>query len=71
MDILVAGPLTGAAMNPARHFGPAFVQAEWRDWWVYWVGPVVGGLGASLVFNYVMIPRRVGFPEPMPTEHHE
>jgi len=71
MDILVGGPLTGAAMNPARHFGPALVANEWKDTWLYWIGPVIGGAIASVIFNYVMIPRRVGFPEPMPSEHHE
>jgi MIP family channel proteins len=70
MDILMAGPLTGAAMNPARHFGPALVQGEWKDWWIYWAGPITGGVLASIVHNYILIPRSVGFPEPMPGEHH-
>ena len=70
MDILVAGPLTGAAMNPARHFGPALVEGEWKDTWLYWVAPIVGGGLASIVHNYILIPRRVGFPEPTPSEHH-
>jgi MIP family channel proteins len=71
MDILVGGPLTGAAMNPARHFGPALVHGEWRDWWVYWIGPAAGGIAASVLHNYILIPRKVGFPEPMPSEHHQ
>lgn len=70
MDILMAGPLTGAAMNPARHFGPALVEGEWKDWWIYWVAPIIGGSLASIVHNYILIPRAVGFPETMPTEHH-
>jgi glycerol uptake facilitator-like aquaporin len=70
MDILVAGPLTGAAMNPARHFGPALVEGEWKDAWLYWVAPILGGVLASVVHNYIFIPRSVGFPETMPSEHH-
>lgn len=50
-DILVGGPLTGAAMNPARHFGPALASGFWPDWWVYWVGPLAGAALASLLWQ--------------------
>jgi MIP family channel proteins len=56
-DILVGGPLTGAAMNPARAFGPAVVSGEWVGHIVYWVGPIVGALLAALLWEYVLLPR--------------
>jgi MIP family channel proteins len=56
-DILVGGPLTGAAMNPARAFGPAVVSGEWVGHVVYWVGPIVGALLAALLWEYFLLPR--------------
>jgi aquaporin Z len=56
-DILVGGPLTGAAMNPARAFGPAAVSGEWVGQLVYWVGPIAGAILAALLWEYVLLPR--------------
>lgn len=56
-DILVGGPLTGAAMNPARAFGPALVAGHWLGHVVYWVGPILGAVFASLLWQYVLLPR--------------
>ncbi len=52
-DVLVAGPLTGAAMNPARAAGPMLAGWFIPDYWyIYWVGPVIGAVIAGLVYRF-------------------
>jgi MIP family channel proteins len=54
LDILFGGPLTGAAMNPARVFGPALAANFWHDHYVYWIGPFLGAAGGGLVYSLLM-----------------
>ena len=54
--ILVGGDLTGAALNPARAFGPSFVAQEWFGHVAYWLGPLLGAAVASLVWMKVLLP---------------
>jgi len=53
-DILMGGPLTGAAMNPARWFGPAVASGTFADWYVWWIGPLVGAAVAALVYRFAL-----------------
>ncbi len=57
VDHLFGVPVTGASMNPARSFGPAFVAGAWDNHWVFWVGPLVGGGLAALVYEFVFLRR--------------
>ena len=55
LDIMFGGPLTGAAMNPARTFGPALASGHWNNHMVYWVGPLLGGALAGLIYGRFLI----------------
>jgi aquaporin TIP len=74
-DILMGGPLTGAAMNPARAFGPQLVAGEWADAWIWYVGPLLGGGLAALAYELLYLrpvrpvpvgPPETGIEEPRP-----
>lgn len=50
---LVARPVSGASMNPARSVGPALVSGQYRSIWVYVVGPVVGAVAGAWAYNLI------------------
>ncbi|MGB0872883.1 MAG: MIP/aquaporin family protein [Solirubrobacterales bacterium] len=53
LDAAIGGPVTGASMNPARTFGPALAAGEWREFWIYVVGPVTGAALGALAYQLV------------------
>jgi MIP family channel proteins len=57
-DILIAGPLTGGAANPARWLGAAFASLDFSSFWVYWVGPIAGALLAGFTYEKLLTPRK-------------
>jgi aquaporin TIP len=67
MDVLFGGPLTGAAMNPARAFGPELVGNFWAQGWIYWAGPALGAVVAAVGYEWLYLrplaPPVVGTPE--------
>jgi MIP family channel proteins len=54
-DILAAGPVTGASMNPARSFGPALVFGYFEWHWCYWVAPIAGAVAAAQLYQNVIL----------------
>ena len=58
IDWFLGGGFTGAAMSPGRWIGPAIASGFFDNWWVYWVGPLVGGAVAALVYEHVFMPEK-------------
>ena len=68
-NVLAGGPFSGASMNPARSFGPALAAGVWADHWVYWVGPLIGGPLAGLVYDGLFMAQ--GGHEPLPRDDND
>jgi len=56
--ILMGGPLTGGSLNPARTLGPAVATGNYADIWLYFVGPILGGVIAGLLYKGVFEERK-------------
>lgn len=62
--IMMMGSVTGSSLNPARSFGPALVQTlfhgkvDWGQFWVYVVGPIVGGVLGVVAYDLIAAPKR-------------
>ena len=59
IDWLFGGGFTGAAMSPGRWLGPAVASGFFDNWWVYWLGPLLGGVLGAVVYETVFRPRAV------------
>jgi aquaporin TIP len=74
IGVLAIGPVSGAALNPARAIGPAIVQGEFADHWIYWVGPIAGAVLAALLYHHLLmrgpITPEAGRVEVEPTDAH-
>lgn len=55
VDVLLGGAFTGAAMNPARAMGPMLASNFLPNYWyIYWVGPLIGGIVAGITYKYLI-----------------
>jgi aquaporin Z len=50
--VWLEAPISGTSTNPARSLGPAVISGDWRGWWVYWIGPLIGTLVAVAVHRW-------------------
>lgn len=57
---LVAISFTGCGINPARSFGPAVIRRQMANHWVYWLGPMCGGIAAAFIYDLILAPRFPG-----------
>jgi aquaporin Z len=53
--VYLEAPLSGTSTNPARSVGPSLVASDWRGWWVYWVGPLLGTLLALAAGRFSLL----------------
>ncbi len=66
-----AGPISGAAMNPARSLGPALISGTWTSQWIYIVGPLVGAALGAAIYQFIRQPYTAAAPALPPDAGHD
>ncbi|XP_020222827.1 probable aquaporin NIP-type [Cajanus cajan] len=51
LNVFIAGPVSGASMNPARSIGPALIKHVYKGLWIYVIGPIIGAIAGALAYN--------------------
>lgn len=54
IEVMLFGGIAGAAMNPARAFGPTLALGDWSHFWIYLVGPIIGLITAGWIASRLM-----------------
>ena len=52
IEVMLMGPVAGAAMNPARAFGPYLARGDFDHFWIYLAGPIAGMILGALAFRF-------------------
>lgn len=55
IEVMIMGPIAGAAMNPARAFGPYIFLGQWQYFWIYVLGPCAGTLAAAFLMRALLV----------------
>ncbi|KAJ1376500.1 Major intrinsic protein [Sesbania bispinosa] len=63
ISVIIAGPITGASMNPARSLGPAIVSGDYKNIWVFIIGPTLGAVSATILYTFLRVAKPTK-PEP-------
>ncbi|XP_072312459.1 aquaporin-8-like [Eucyclogobius newberryi] len=61
INVLAGGDISGTCLNPARAFGPAVIANYWTYHWVYWAGPIGGGVLAAILLRFILGDEKVRF----------
>ena len=51
--VYLESPISGTSTNPARTLGPSIISGQWQEWWIYWIGPLIGVLVGVAVFSFL------------------
>jgi aquaporin Z len=49
--VIIAGPISGFGMNPARSFASALASNTWTAFWIYIIIPIIGMIAAAELFR--------------------
>jgi aquaporin Z len=53
--VFLEAPVSGTSTNPARSLGPALISGNWQDWWIYWLGPLLGTLMGVALYRSIWL----------------
>ncbi len=55
---MIGGTISGGAMNPVRAFGPAIASGQFTHHYVWWIGPILGGIAAAVLYDKIFAEKR-------------